>query len=114
MQENGLEEKTVSSVMEDHNEFDSLPLGNTYEAEYIVYGIEDEAEDDQTYDKEKSMDEATLSMDSTLRPSVGEPPDLELKTLPEPLEYAFLEEGSKLPVIISTNIAVEQKKKRSC
>ena len=38
-----------------------------------------------------------------------EPPELELKTLPEHLEYGFLVEGSKLPVIIALNLSTEQK-----
>ncbi|XP_039134224.1 uncharacterized protein LOC120271614 [Dioscorea cayenensis subsp. rotundata] len=49
--------------------------------------------------------------ESRLRPSVDEPPTLELKTLPAHLEYAFLMEESKLPVIIASNLSVEQKDK---
>ncbi|CAL1395347.1 unnamed protein product [Linum trigynum] len=41
--------------------------------------------------------------------SLEEPPELELKPLPSPLEYAFLREGNKLPVIISSNLTLEQK-----
>ncbi|GJU97842.1 hypothetical protein Tco_1327113, partial [Tanacetum coccineum] len=33
--------------------------------------------------------------------SIEEPPDLELKDLPSHLEYAFLEENNKLPIIIA-------------
>ncbi|GJU46968.1 hypothetical protein Tco_1204234 [Tanacetum coccineum] len=33
--------------------------------------------------------------------SIEEPPELELKDLPSHLEYAFLEENDKLPVIIA-------------
>nr|GEV01856.1 reverse transcriptase domain-containing protein [Tanacetum cinerariifolium] len=36
--------------------------------------------------------------------SVEEPPELELKELPSHLEYAFLEESNKLPVIISNDL----------
>ena len=32
-----------------------------------------------------------------LKPSIEEPPTLELKTLPSHLKYAFLEKDSKLP-----------------
>ncbi|GKA74374.1 reverse transcriptase domain-containing protein, partial [Tanacetum coccineum] len=35
------------------------------------------------------------------KPSIEEPPELELKDLPSHLEYAYLEENDKLPVIIS-------------
>ncbi|GKD80781.1 hypothetical protein Tco_1347620, partial [Tanacetum coccineum] len=33
--------------------------------------------------------------------SMEEPPELELKDLPSHLEYAYLEENDKLPVIIA-------------
>ncbi|GKF81606.1 reverse transcriptase domain-containing protein [Tanacetum coccineum] len=38
-----------------------------------------------------------------------EPPDLKLKDLPSHLEYAFLEGGDKLPVIIAKNLKDEDK-----
>nr|GEY15088.1 hypothetical protein [Tanacetum cinerariifolium] len=41
--------------------------------------------------------------------SVEEPPELELKELPSHLEYAFLEDFNKLPVIIAKNLKVEEK-----
>ncbi|KAJ9562547.1 hypothetical protein OSB04_007707 [Centaurea solstitialis] len=44
-------------------------------------------------------------------PSVISPPDLELKQLPSHLKYAFLGEGNKLPVIISSSLEEEQEKK---
>ena len=37
-----------------------------------------------------------------LKPSIEEPPTLELKTLPSHLKYAFLEKESKLLVVISS------------
>ena len=43
--------------------------------------------------------------------SIEEPPELELKPLPEHLEYAFLEKGSKLPVIIASDLTAEQKER---
>lgn len=111
MQSNGSEERAVSNAMEYHNKCDSLPLGNTNEAKYLIYIIEDKAKDDQIYDEEISTDRATLSMDSRLRSSIEEPSNLELKTLLEHLEYVFLEEGLKLPVIIVGNLIVGQKEK---
>ncbi|GKF87088.1 hypothetical protein Tco_0257965, partial [Tanacetum coccineum] len=36
-----------------------------------------------------------------IEPSVHEPPEVELKELPPHLEYAFLEDDNKLPVIIA-------------
>nr|GEU51369.1 reverse transcriptase domain-containing protein [Tanacetum cinerariifolium] len=41
--------------------------------------------------------------------SVDEPPAVELKVLPPHLEYAFLEGGDKLPVIIAKDLSVEEK-----
>ncbi|XP_021975069.1 uncharacterized protein LOC110870173 [Helianthus annuus] len=38
-----------------------------------------------------------------------QPPPLELKVLPSHLEYAFLGEGSELPVIISSKLGTEEK-----
>ncbi|GJY41473.1 hypothetical protein Tco_0428743 [Tanacetum coccineum] len=38
------------------------------------------------------------------KPSIEEPPKLELKDLPSHLEYAYLEENDKLPVIIAKGL----------
>ncbi|GJR24205.1 reverse transcriptase domain-containing protein [Tanacetum coccineum] len=43
------------------------------------------------------------------KPSIKEPPKLELKDLPSHLEYAFLEGTDKLPVIISKELKNEEK-----
>ncbi|GJZ51719.1 reverse transcriptase domain-containing protein [Tanacetum coccineum] len=42
--------------------------------------------------------------------SIVEPPELELKDLPSHLEYAFLEENDKLPVIIAKGLKNDQKR----
>ena len=44
-----------------------------------------------------------------LKTSVTEPPELELKRLPEHLEYAFLAEDSKLLVIIASSMHMSRK-----
>nr|GEV80271.1 reverse transcriptase domain-containing protein [Tanacetum cinerariifolium] len=41
--------------------------------------------------------------------SVEEPPELELKELPSHLEYAFLEDSNKFPVIIAKNLKVNER-----
>ncbi|GJT71091.1 hypothetical protein Tco_1030377 [Tanacetum coccineum] len=41
--------------------------------------------------------------------SIEEPPELELKDLPSHLEYAYLEENEKLPVIIAKGLKNDQK-----
>ncbi|XP_022004335.1 uncharacterized protein LOC110901879 [Helianthus annuus] len=44
------------------------------------------------------------------KPSVEDPPSLELKELPPHLEYAFLDEECHFPVIISASLAKEEKR----
>ncbi|GJX40170.1 reverse transcriptase domain-containing protein [Tanacetum coccineum] len=45
----------------------------------------------------------------TAKTSVDEPPEVELKDLPPHLEYAFLEDNNKLPVIIAKDLSVDEK-----
>nr|GFA31541.1 reverse transcriptase domain-containing protein [Tanacetum cinerariifolium] len=45
----------------------------------------------------------------TVKSSVDEPPEVELKDLPPHLEYAFLEGDNKLPVIIAKELGDEKK-----
>ncbi|GJU78045.1 reverse transcriptase domain-containing protein [Tanacetum coccineum] len=45
----------------------------------------------------------------SVKSSVDEPPELELKDLPSHLEYAFLEGTNKLPIIIAKNLKDEEK-----
>nr|GEW31925.1 reverse transcriptase domain-containing protein [Tanacetum cinerariifolium] len=48
-----------------------------------------------------------LAEESKEKSFVEEPPELELKDLPSHLEYAFLEDSNKLPVIIAKNLKVD-------
>ncbi|CAL1407728.1 unnamed protein product [Linum trigynum] len=52
-----------------------------------------------------------ISSSPRITTSLEEPPELELKPLPPHLEYAFLREGNKLPVIISSTLTPEQKER---
>ncbi|GJY19346.1 reverse transcriptase domain-containing protein [Tanacetum coccineum] len=45
----------------------------------------------------------------TIKSSIDDPPELELKDLPSHLEYAFLEGTDKLPVIIAKNLKEDEK-----
>ncbi|GKD53071.1 hypothetical protein Tco_1286458, partial [Tanacetum coccineum] len=45
-----------------------------------------------------------------VKPSIEEPPKLELKDLLSQLEYAYLEENDKLPVIIAKGLKDDEKK----
>ncbi|GKD42733.1 reverse transcriptase domain-containing protein [Tanacetum coccineum] len=47
--------------------------------------------------------------DIMTKPSIEEPPELELKDLPSHIEYAFLEGTDKLPIIISKDVKEEEK-----
>nr|GEV09699.1 reverse transcriptase domain-containing protein [Tanacetum cinerariifolium] len=54
----------------------------------------------------------TINTDYKIKTSLEEPPtDLELKPLPDNLEYVFLEEPSSLPIIISSQLSKEKKNK---
>nr|GEV30731.1 reverse transcriptase domain-containing protein [Tanacetum cinerariifolium] len=57
-----------------------------------------------SYKKELKVCEA-----KTVKSSVDEPPEVELKDLPPNLEYAFLEGDNKLPVIIAKELGGEEK-----
>nr|GFA65478.1 DNA-directed DNA polymerase [Tanacetum cinerariifolium] len=50
-----------------------------------------------------------LAEESKEKSSVEEPPELELKDFPSHLEYAFLEDSNKLPVIIAKNLTVDER-----
>nr|GEX01814.1 reverse transcriptase domain-containing protein [Tanacetum cinerariifolium] len=55
------------------------------------------------------MKELNVEEIKTVKSSIEEPPELELKDLPSHLEYAFLEGTDKLPVIISKELKDEEK-----
>nr|GEY93537.1 reverse transcriptase domain-containing protein [Tanacetum cinerariifolium] len=50
-----------------------------------------------------------VAEESNEKSSVEEPPKLELKEFPSHLEYAFLEDSNKLPVIISKYLKVDER-----
>ncbi|GKC86088.1 hypothetical protein Tco_1141805 [Tanacetum coccineum] len=62
--------------------------------------------------EEPPFKKITFNTDYKIKTSVEEPPmDLELKPLPDNLEYVFLEEPSFLPVIISSQLSKGNKNK---
>ncbi|GKC89741.1 hypothetical protein Tco_1150390, partial [Tanacetum coccineum] len=62
--------------------------------------------------KEPPFKKITVNADYKIKTSFEEPPtDLELKPLPDNLEYVFLEEPFFLPVIISSQLSEENKNK---
>ncbi|GKC98776.1 reverse transcriptase domain-containing protein [Tanacetum coccineum] len=68
---------------------------------------------DSEFDTEEPLFETIIiNTDYKIKTSLEEPPtDLELKPLPDNLEYVFLKEPSFLPVIISSQLSQEKKNK---
>ncbi|GJS09363.1 reverse transcriptase domain-containing protein [Tanacetum coccineum] len=59
-----------------------------------------------------TIQKITIDTDYKIKTSLAEPPtDLELKPLPDNLEYVFLEEPSFLPVITSSKLSAQNKSK---
>ncbi|GKD04361.1 reverse transcriptase domain-containing protein [Tanacetum coccineum] len=79
--------------------------------EFMVVTIEENSESDSK--KEGILfEKITFDTDFKIKKSLDEPPtDLEFKPLPDHLEYAFLEEPSFLPVIISSQLSEQSKNK---
>ncbi|CAK7349517.1 unnamed protein product, partial [Dovyalis caffra] len=55
----------------------------------------------------KEFKEIDRAKEKRLKPSIEDPPNLELKTLSKHLEYAFLKKDSKLSIIISSKLKVD-------
>ncbi|GKC75633.1 reverse transcriptase domain-containing protein, partial [Tanacetum coccineum] len=72
----------------------------------------DENSDSESNTEDPLFEKITINTDYKIKTSLEEPPtDLELKPLPDNLEYVFLEEPSFLPVIISSQLSKEKKNK---
>ncbi|GJY36940.1 reverse transcriptase domain-containing protein [Tanacetum coccineum] len=72
----------------------------------------DENSESESDTEEPPFKKITINTDYKIRTSLEEPPtDLELKPLPDNLEYVFLEEPSFLPVIISSKLFTQNKSK---
>ncbi|GJY05860.1 reverse transcriptase domain-containing protein [Tanacetum coccineum] len=62
--------------------------------------------------EEPPFEKITINTNYKIKTSLEEPPtDLELKPLPDNLEYVFLEEPSFLPVVISSKLSAQNKSK---
>ncbi|GJW64836.1 reverse transcriptase domain-containing protein [Tanacetum coccineum] len=72
----------------------------------------DEIYDSESDTKEPLFEKITINTNYKIKTSLEEPhTDLELKPLPDNLEYIFLEEPSFLPVIISSKLSAQNKSK---
>nr|GEZ68081.1 hypothetical protein [Tanacetum cinerariifolium] len=94
------------------------PFGDSdfllFEEADAFLGLEDDSDSPKInpfyYDPEGDilLLEAILNT-KTVKSSIDEPPEVELKDLPPHLEYAFLEGDNKLPVIIAKELGDEEK-----
>ncbi|GJT68157.1 reverse transcriptase domain-containing protein [Tanacetum coccineum] len=72
----------------------------------------DENSESESDIEEPPFEKITFSTDYKIKTSLEEPlTDLELKPLPDNMEYVFLEEPSFLPVIVSSQLSEENKNK---
>ncbi|GJU17499.1 reverse transcriptase domain-containing protein [Tanacetum coccineum] len=70
----------------------------------------DENSDSESDIEDPPFEKISINIDYKIKTSTEEPPaNLELKPLPDNLEYVFLEEPSFLPVIISSQLSKEKK-----
>ncbi|GJZ83322.1 reverse transcriptase domain-containing protein, partial [Tanacetum coccineum] len=88
----------------------SSPHDDYYDTEGDILCLEKLLNEDpsSTLPPMKNVDLKQVDVTMT-KPSIEEPPELELKDLPSHLEYAFLEGTDKLPVIISKELKDEEK-----
>ncbi|GKC79722.1 reverse transcriptase domain-containing protein, partial [Tanacetum coccineum] len=72
----------------------------------------DENSESESDTKEPPFEKITINTNYKIKTSLKEPPtDLEIKPLPNNLEYVFLEESSFLLVIISSKLSTQNKSK---
>ncbi|GJW52991.1 hypothetical protein Tco_0097076 [Tanacetum coccineum] len=71
--------------------------------EFMAINIDENSESQPETEEESPFEKITFDTDYKIKTSLEEPPsDLELKPLPDHLEYVFLEEHTFLLVIISS------------
>nr|GFB03252.1 reverse transcriptase domain-containing protein [Tanacetum cinerariifolium] len=83
---------------------ESIPMGienSSYDPEWDILYLEKLLNDDSFQLPPMDLKQAE---ETKAKSSIEEPPELELKELPSHLEYAFLKESDKLPVIIANDL----------
>ncbi|GKA65544.1 hypothetical protein Tco_0765251 [Tanacetum coccineum] len=81
-----------------------------YDTEGDILYLEKLLNEDSSLTLPPMKNEDLKQVDVTMtKPSIEEPPELELKDLPSHLEYVFLKGTDKLPVIISKELKNEEK-----
>ncbi|GKC45492.1 reverse transcriptase domain-containing protein [Tanacetum coccineum] len=85
----------METFLQTPDEFTDLD-DDFYDTEGDILYLEQLLNEDPPPKKNEDLKEVTKG-----KPLIEEPPELELKDLPSHLEYAYLEENDKLPVIIA-------------
>nr|GEV06058.1 DNA-directed DNA polymerase [Tanacetum cinerariifolium] len=96
----------------DHNDDDTPLLVKKKQNSCNFLNDADINSESESNTEEPPFEKITLNTNYKIKPSLEEPPlDLELKPLPDNLEYVLLEELSFLPVIISSQLSEQNKSK---
>ncbi|GKA19864.1 reverse transcriptase domain-containing protein [Tanacetum coccineum] len=83
-----------------------------FEFDKFIAMVSNENYGSESDKEEPKFEKITINTDYKIKTSLEEPPtDLELKPLPDNLEYVFLEEPSFLPIIISSQLSAQNKSK---
>ncbi|KAI4384140.1 hypothetical protein MLD38_009904 [Melastoma candidum] len=91
-----LEEVTVETILEAYE----LPTEDAL--------LDETSEEEAAFVRQFQRVEPLDRPETTIKPSIEEPPKLELKPLPDHLRYSYLGKNNTLPVIISSSLTNEQ------
>nr|GEW46149.1 retrovirus-related Pol polyprotein from transposon 17.6 [Tanacetum cinerariifolium] len=100
---------TAHAVIDVHDRKLSLGLGN----EIVTFNIRKSMRATCSHDDHMYCTDHTVNLfkRNRLKPSIKEPPKLELRELPDHIEYAFLQEDNQLLVVISFSLIAQEKTK---
>ncbi|GJR23199.1 reverse transcriptase domain-containing protein [Tanacetum coccineum] len=93
----------METFLQTLDEFTDLD-NDFYDTKRDILYLEQWLNEDPSPKKNEELKEVTKA-----KPSIEEPPELELKDLPSHLEYAYLEKNDKLPVIIAKGLKDDEK-----
>ncbi|GKA06903.1 reverse transcriptase domain-containing protein [Tanacetum coccineum] len=100
--------RVVKSITPSREIFSKIKIFFKFD-EFMPKNIEENSESDSD-EEEIPFEKITFDTDYKIKKSLDEPPtDLELKLLPDHLEYVFLEEPSFISVIISSQLSEQNK-----
>nr|GEU74105.1 reverse transcriptase domain-containing protein [Tanacetum cinerariifolium] len=102
--------KEIETCLRNPNELSNLDDDDDFDPEGDIALIEKLLNEDPSLNLHSLKKDDLKQVDVTMtKPSIEEPPELELKDLPSHLEYAFLEGTDKLPTIIFKELKDEEK-----